>query len=133
MNMQGALPSMTGVAQQRAMACPPARGLSQRALARANSFMQERLGDRITLEDVAAAACVSRAHFARMFRLSTGTTPMAHLMQLRVERAKTLIVDSERPICDIAVTLGFCDQSHFSRVFRRVTGVPPRSYARQRM
>ncbi len=106
------------------------RGLSRRALSRANSFMLDRLGERITLADVASAACVSRAHFARMFRLSTGHTPMAYLMLLRIERAKLLIADGDRPICDIAIALGFCDQSHFSRVFRRATGLPPKSYAR---
>jgi transcriptional regulator GlxA family with amidase domain len=107
------------------------RGLSRQALSRASGFMQQKLGERITLPEVAAAACVSRAHFARMFRLSTGVTPMAYLMQLRVARAKQLIADRRLPICDIAVALGFCDQSHFSRVFRRMTGLPPRSYARQ--
>lgn len=107
------------------------RGLSRQALSRASGFMQQKLGERITLPEVAAAACVSRAHFARMFRVSTGVTPMAYLMQLRVARAKQMIADRRQPICDIAVALGFCDQSHFSRVFRRMTGLPPRSYARQ--
>jgi AraC family transcriptional regulator len=105
------------------------RGLSSKALARARQFMDEHLGNNFTLDQLAKAACVSRAHFARLFRISTGTTPMAYLLGLRIERAKQLLSRQQR-VSDVAAALGFCDQSHFSRVFRRSTGLTPREFAR---
>lgn len=108
---------------------PGRRGLSRRALFRVWDYMQANLGAHVTLDHLARAACVSRAHFARLFRISTGTSPMAYLLALRVERAKRLL-DGERQVCEVAAELGFCDQSHFSRVFRRMTGTTPRDFTR---
>lgn len=106
------------------------RGLGSKALARAQAYMEQNIGHNFTLDQLARAACVSRAHFARLFRVSTGSTPMAYLLKLRMERAKLLLRRQLR-VSDVAAALGFCDQSHFSRVFRRTTGQTPREYARQ--
>lgn len=105
-------------------------GLSRQSLARARRYMDENLGNCFTLDDLARAACVSRAHFARLFRVSTGTSPMAYLLRLRVEHAKQQLLHGHHHVSDIAANLGFCDQSHFSRVFRRMTGFTPREYGR---
>jgi transcriptional regulator GlxA family with amidase domain len=106
------------------------RGLSRRALNRACSYIAENLGERFTLNDLAREAGVSRFHFARLFRISTGRSPMAYLVQSRIERAKQMLLQSDRPVCEIAAALGFCDQSHLTRTFRRITGVTPRDFAR---
>ncbi|WP_051277920.1 helix-turn-helix domain-containing protein [Solimonas flava] len=106
----------------------PRPGLSPRALQRAIAFMQAHLGERFGLNALAAAACVSRAHFARLFHASTGMTPMACMQALRVARAIELLRAGQLSICEIAATLAFCDQSHFTRVFRRTTGLTPRAY-----
>lgn len=106
------------------------RGLSRRALRLAINYVEAHLGDSLTLDDLARAAGVSRFHFARLFRISMDASPMEYLLRSRIERAKQILRRSEQPICEIAVSLGFCDQSHFSRAFRRHTGVTPREYAR---
>ena len=106
------------------------RGLSDRALARVVSYVEEHIGDDMTLDTLARIACVSRFHFARMFRLSIGTSPMAYVKHRRVEFAKRLLGRGERPISHIAFELGFCDQSHFTRVFRDRTGITPGYFAR---
>lgn len=108
----------------------PRRGLSRRALNRACSYIAENLGERFTLNDLAREAGVSRFHFARLFRVSTGDSPMAYLLKSRVERAKQMLLQGELPVCEIAAVLGFCDQSHLTRTFRRLTGVTPRAFAR---
>lgn len=108
----------------------PRGGLSIRALGRAFDCMERHLGGPLSLDDLARAACVSRFHFARLFRVSTGHSPMAYLQLLRIERAKELLREDRVPIADIALLLGFCDQSHFSRAFRRVTGLTARGYLR---
>ena len=109
----------------------PPRGLSRRALNRACSFIAENLGERFTLDDLARQAGVSRFHFARLFRVSTGESPMAYLLKSRIERAKQMLLHDDRPVCEIAAALGFCDQSHLTRTFRRMTGQTPREFARQ--
>lgn len=106
------------------------RGLSRRALNRARSYIAENLGERFTLDDLARQAGVSRFHFARLFRVSTGDSPMAYLLKSRIERAKQMLLHEQRPVCEIAAALGFCDQSHLTRTFRRMTGVTPREFAR---
>jgi transcriptional regulator GlxA family with amidase domain len=93
--------------------------------------MEANLGERLSLEALADAAGMSRFHFARVFRMATGRSPMEFLMRQRVERGKEILSQGEMSICDIAALLGFCDQSHFTRTFRRVTGMSPREYLRQ--
>jgi AraC family transcriptional regulator len=121
-----ALPEFTTRLEPR-----PRRGLSRRALNRACSFIAENLGERFTLDDLARQAGVSRFHFARLFRVSTGDSPMAYLLKSRIERAKQMLLQDDRPVCEIAAVLGFCDQSHLTRTFRRLTGLTPREFARQ--
>jgi AraC family transcriptional regulator len=115
------------VVKDAAVAAHP--GLSRRSLLSACAFMEANIGRRLSLNDLARAACVSRAHFARQFRLSTGTTPMAFLLLLRIQRAKQLLADGIK-VSAVAAELGFCDQSHFSRTFREMTGSSPGIYAR---
>lgn len=106
------------------------RGLSSNAIRRVQAFLDSHIGESFTLADIAAAACISRFHFARMFRLSLGKSPMEYALGLRIAQAKTMLLQSDLKISTIAATLGFCDQSHFTRSFRRVTGTSPRQFAR---
>jgi len=114
---------------------PPAasaagKGLRPCALARAQHYIDHHLAERIGLADIANAACVSRYHFARMFRLSTGHSPMQYLLQRRIERARQLLLSGRHSVSTVAYELGFFDQSHFVNSFRRVTGATPGWYAR---
>lgn len=104
-------------------------GLNQGALKRAYAYIETHLGDSFTLSDLAAAACVSRFHFARLFRLSTGKSPMEFVLGMRIARAKAILIQHQQTISATAATLGFCDQSHFTRTFRRFTGTSPKRFA----
>ena len=106
------------------------RGLSRRTLALACSYMEDNLGNNFTLDELARAVSISRFHFSRLFRESTGESPMGYSLRLRIERAKEMLLQNDWRISEIAVTLGFFDQSHFSRTFRRMTGISPGKYAR---
>lgn len=108
------------------------RGLSPRALRRALWFIETHLTERFTLGDLARSVGVSRFHFARMFRISTGSSPMQYLTSTRVERSKAALMQGGCSICEVAAQFGFCDQSHFTRTFRRLTGLTPSEYV-QRM
>ncbi len=101
------------------------RGLNRRAMTRVIAHIEENLGEGLTLGNLASVACVSRFHFARMFRQSTGYSPMAYVLRRRVERARLLLAQGYQKLSDLAAELGFCDQSHFTRIFRRMTGFTP--------
>lgn len=106
------------------------RGLSPRALERALSFIERRLGDGFSLDELADTVSISRFHFARQFRQSTGFSPMAYLLHRRIACACEQLRAGPACIADTAAQLGFFDQSHFTRTFRRLTGMTPRAYAR---
>jgi AraC family transcriptional regulator len=91
--------------------------------------MHGRLGEKLTLQDIADTACLSRFHFSRLFRRSTGRSPIEYLLHARLEHAKTLLRQGGLPISDIAATMGFADQSHLTRHFRRAVGMTPLQYA----
>lgn len=103
------------------------------ALQRVHDYIHAHLCDGIQLDDLAAAACISRFHFARVFRASTGDSPMEYVRKLRVEAAKQMLARGDQKIAATAAALGFCDQSHFTRTFRRMTGVSPRAFSHQHM
>lgn len=107
------------------------RGLPHPALCRVLDAIHGRLGEKITLQDIADAACMSRFHFARLFRRSTGYSPMEYLLHTRLEQAKAWLRQGIMPISDIATAIGFADQSHLTRHFRRAVGTTPLQYARQ--
>lgn len=106
-------------------------GLSRRALRQVHRYIEQNLGERITLADLAQVAGLSRFHFCRRFRNSTAHSPMGYLARCRLEFAKQLLEHRELTIADIAALAGFSDQSHLSRRFREFTGTTPSEFARE--
>ncbi len=104
--------------------------LSARALNRIESYIEDRLGQPITLAELASVANVSRFHFARLFKRSTGMTAMAYVEHARIRQAQDLLRKAELPLCEIALMLGFADQSHFTRRFHHQVGCTPAAFAR---
>jgi AraC family transcriptional regulator len=84
--------------------------------------------DELTLCEMAQAVQLSRAHFARMFRKSTGESPHQFVLRQRIERAMTMLRSDDARVVDVAVACGFKTQQHFARVFRHVCGVSPTDY-----
>lgn len=107
-------------------------GLTPFQLRRAIDFMQAHLAEDISLESLAQAVEMSRFHFARLFKKSVGLAPHQYLTGCRVERAKHLLLQSKATIAEVALKVGFCDQSHLAIYFKRVYGVTPKAFA-QRM
>jgi AraC family transcriptional regulator len=105
-------------------------GLAASVLRRIRVYIDAHIGEHISLDDLARQAGISRFHFARQFRLSTGESPMGYLRRVRIERSKSILQSGETTIAEVAANLGFSDQSHFTRTFGRMVGVPPGSFAR---
>ena len=82
----------------------------------------------LTLDELAGVAGLSRSHFARRFRRSTGTTPHEFVLRARVERARALLDRTGTPLFEVAARCGFADQSHLTREFRKRVGTTPGRY-----
>jgi AraC family transcriptional regulator len=99
---------------------------------RAKDLLMARLNGDVTLEALAQECGLSRSHFARAFKTTTGLPPHRWLLDRRVERARELLLNSALLIADIADLCGFADQSHFTRVFTNALGVSPGEWRRLR-
>jgi AraC family transcriptional regulator len=99
-------------------------------LARVKDFVEASLDQDLTLASLAREAGYSRAHFLRMFRESTGTTPHQYVMRRRIAQAEKLLSEKELGVAEIAVACGFSSQAHLTLAFRKQTGMTPAEYRR---
>lgn len=95
---------------------------------RAKRFIELHAFERLRLDDIARELGLSPFSTLRQFRAACGTTPYTYLLELRLERAKTLLAGMRTPIGAVAGMVGFTDLSHFSRFFRSATGYSPSAY-----
>ena len=83
---------------------------------------------RLTLDDLAGRVFLSPPYFSRIFKEETGETFTAYLNRVRVDRSRELLRHKHLRLADIALLVGFEDQSYFTKVFKKVTGIPPLRY-----
>lgn len=105
--------------------------LSERQLRRITEIVEARIGDRLTLSDVAEHFDCSADHFGRMFKMTTGLTLYQFIIRCRIDRARYLLTQSDLPIATIAQQCGFADQVHLTRTMRRNTGVTPAAFRKR--
>jgi AraC family transcriptional regulator len=103
-------------------------GLGSARLRRIQELVHAKMEDDLSLGEMAQAVGLSTAHFARMFRRSTGETPHQFVLRQRLERAKTMLRAPDARVLDVAVACGFKTQQHFAQVFRDVCGISPTAY-----
>jgi len=103
----------------------PAAALPKWRLKRVTDYIDENIAEPLTLADLAQAAGLSRMYFAAQFRAATGLRPHEYVLRKRIERAKTLLTETDEALADIAFSVGFQTQSHFTTVFKRVVGTTP--------
>ena len=103
-------------------------GLGSARLRRIRELVHAKMEDDLSLDDMAQSVGLSTAHFARMFRKSTGETPHQFVLRQRVERAKAMLRAPDARVLDVAVACGFKTQQHFAQVFCDVCGVSPTRY-----
>lgn len=108
-----------------------AAGLRPQLLDQVVGYIEDHMERPITLAALAAIAGVSRFHFARLFRLSTGLSPIAFVERARLARARHYLRQGRLTIAEIALTVGFSDQSEFTRRFHRHVGTTPAAFARE--
>src|SRR5215469_510176 len=103
-------------------------GLGSARLRRLRELIDAKMEDDLSLDEMAHSIGLSTAHFARMFRKSTGETPHQFVLRQRIERAKAMLRAPDARVLDVAVACGFKTQQHLAQVFRDVCGVSPTEY-----
>jgi AraC-like DNA-binding protein/mannose-6-phosphate isomerase-like protein (cupin superfamily) len=108
---------------------PDSRALLR--IGEAISHLAAHYRERVDLDGLAGLARMSNRNFRRSFRAATGTSPIAHLIRLRVNHAAALLRRTDLSITEIAYEVGFSDSNYFARQFRALLGVTPSQYRRQ--
>jgi AraC-like DNA-binding protein len=122
-------PRLGSIDVSRLPPAPQAQGgLSPGAMRRVREYVETHLGESIDLLMLAGVAGLSVHHFARQFKQSAGVAPHAYLTQKRVERAREMLVQTDRSLAEIAFAVGFFDQGHLARHFRHMFGTTPREF-----
>jgi AraC family transcriptional regulator len=119
------------VSAAQSAAFPATGGLNRRRLFRVLDYIEANLEGDLTLDHMASIACLSRFHFARAFKQAVGQSPHRYVSARRLERAKALLIQGDRPLVDIALALSFSSQANFTRAFRQATGQAPGQYRQQ--
>ncbi len=92
-------------------------------------YIKSHFHERLSLEDVAREAGLSKYYFLREFKKATSLTPVAYINCLRCENAKKLLLSGKYTVHEIAIKCGYENDSYFSKSFKRYTGLLPSAYA----
>jgi AraC family transcriptional regulator len=112
-------------------ACRHASGDTRAAprwLRSVRDLLHDRFQENLALADVAGTVGVHPAHLARAFRRYYGCTVGDYVRNLRTEQARQELTASDRPLAELALALGYADQSHFANSFKRQTGMAPGAF-----
>jgi len=105
-------------------------GLPGFRLRRVKELMVTYLEEEFNLIRLAREAGMSEFHFSRAFKKTTGFKPSQYFINLRMERARRLLRETNRSIIEIGLEVGYTSPSHFSRIFHREVGISPSQYRR---
>ena len=108
---------------------PGPTGRERRVVGVVKGYLEDNLAENVPLAELSGLAALSPYHLLRVFKEEVGLPPHAYQTQVRVARARDLILRGW-PVSRVAQETGFSDQSHLTRHFKRLVGVPPGSYAR---
>lgn len=106
-------------------------GSSHKALVEVSALMEANIEEPLSLDELARLAGLSQRHLQRMFRQALSMTPMNYYLNLRLKRARTLLLQTEMSIMSITVACGFQSSCHFSKSYRGLFGYSPSIERRQ--
>jgi transcriptional regulator GlxA family with amidase domain len=102
----------------------------ERNIRRACLYLRENLQQNVNIEQLAAELHVGYSYFRRMFKRYTGISPAQYHLSLRLQKAKDLLVSSNKSVKEITSELGFESSFYFSRIFKEKTGMSPLEFKR---
>lgn len=95
---------------------------------KAIQYISKKFAEPLTLEEVANHVHLNPAYFSTLFKQSTGSNFKEYLNMVRIEESKRLLSNTDYSLIDIAIAVGYEDQSYFSKVFKKYTGLTPKQY-----
>ena len=101
---------------------------TEKYLEQVTAFMREHLTENLTVEDMAAAAGLSKYYFGRLFTQETGITPHRYFNNMRIQKAKLLLHTTNASVEAVCEACGFENTSNFIRLFRTCTGMTPAAF-----
>lgn len=107
-------------------------GSRNRHLTRAVNYIETHFEDAWNIEDCAKHAGVSRRQVERLFRVHLGTTPLGYVNEMRLQRARALLAETDMSVIEVSAAAGFETASHFSRRFRKKFGISPHHFSHGR-
>lgn len=105
--------------------------ISRTELGRALDYINDHLGEDVTLSSLAQLVNLSPSHFNALFKQHVGLPPYQYILHQRVSRAKALLIRTNLSIAQVATEVGFYDQSHLTRHMRRLLGITPAALHQQ--
>lgn len=91
-------------------------------------YIRSHIGQPISVEELASTVCLSASYFAHMFKRRTGFSPADYVINSRIERAKVLLVRTQKPIAEIAEEVGYSTSGSLINLFVKKVGTSPRQY-----
>jgi AraC family transcriptional regulator len=106
--------------------------LTQAQLNKLVARIDARSDCRLTIAEMADIVGLSESWFANVFKQTTGKSPLQWQLAKRIELAKKLLLESDLPVAEVAIQLGFTDQAHLTKAFRQIAGETPAAWRRMR-
>ena len=118
------------------MTADPTRTLRRSGLApwqakRVVAYIEANINLNVRVADLAGIVQLSISHFSHAFRESFGQPPFAYVNVRRMRHAQLILLNTRKPLSQVALDCGMCDQAHFTRMFRKVVGISPNVWRRQ--
>jgi AraC-like DNA-binding protein len=98
------------------------------SIASVQHYIEQHFQEELTVERLAELLHISPSNFNRVFKKETGLTPVEYLIEVRIEKSKSLLRRKDIPIIEVAERCGFGSSSHFASSFKRLTKVTPSEY-----
>lgn len=107
----------------------PGNAAIHRRIEKVTDFIYENYSGEITMEDLAKKCNISKEYFIRAFKEDMGLPPGRFVTNLRMNKAKELLLSGNHRVREVAALVGIRDEFYFSKLFKKTTGIPPRLYA----
>ena len=105
--------------------------VKKKRILKAVEFIEQNYHGNITASDLESITLMSSSALLRNFKRHTGKTPKQVVIEVRVNKAKELLIQTRLKVCEIATSTGFSDLSHFSKTFGRNVGMTPICYRKK--
>lgn len=104
------------------------KSMNHELVVQLQEYVAKHMADPISLDDLARHVCMDKYHFIRKYKELTTHTPMDDVRRQRMMQAQYLVITTDRPLAEIAESVGIANPFHLSRLFRKYFGKTPRDY-----